>query len=92
MGNHAGQFDGSGSFLDCRVFLRSEENETDDAACLDMWLWSVAVCVIDAIDKHIFERAVACEIVDILACVRDVPAGQCWIGSEFGAMRQHLYY
>jgi len=32
---------------------------------LDVSLGSVAVCVIDADGKHVFERAVACEIEDI---------------------------
>ena len=59
---------------------------------LDVSLRSVAVCVIDADGNHIFERAVACEIEDILACLRDVPAGQCRVGFESGAMSQHLYY
>ena len=59
---------------------------------LDVSLRSVAVCVIDADGKHVFERAVACEIEDILACLRDVPAGQCRVGFESGAMSQHLYY
>ena len=44
---------------------------------LDVSLRSVAVCVIDADGKHVFECAVACEIEDILACLRDVPTGQC---------------
>lgn len=59
---------------------------------LDVSLRSVAVCVIDADGKHLFERSVACEIEDILACLGDVPSDQCRVGFETGAMSQHLYY
>lgn len=59
---------------------------------LDVSLRSAAVCVIDAEGKHIFERSVACEIEDILTCLREVPAGQYRVGFESGAMSQHLYY
>lgn len=59
---------------------------------LDVSLRLVAVCVIDADGKHVFERAVACEIEDIVACLRGVPPGQCRIGFESGAMSQHLYF
>ena len=59
---------------------------------LDVSLRSVAVCVIDASGKHVFERVVACEIEDIVTCLRDVPKGQCRIGFESGAMSQHLYF
>ena len=59
---------------------------------LDVSLRSVAVCVIDADGKHVFERAVACEVEDIVACLREVPHGQCRIGFETGAMSQHLYF
>lgn len=41
---------------------------------LDVSLRSVAVCVINADGKLIFERSVACEIEDIVECLRDVPA------------------
>ena len=59
---------------------------------LDVSLRSVAICVVDADGKHVFERAVACEIEDIVGCLRDVPTGQCRIGFESGAMSQHLYF
>ena len=59
---------------------------------LDVSLQLVAVSVIDADGEHVFERAVACGIDDILACLHDVPTGQCQIGFEPGAMSQHLYY
>lgn len=59
---------------------------------LGVSLRSVAVCVIDADGKHVFERAVACEIEDIVTSLRDVPSGQCRIGFESGAMSQHLYF
>ena len=39
---------------------------------LDVSLRSVAVCVIDADGKHIFERSMACEVEDISACLRDM--------------------
>ena len=74
------------------MFLQLEETEMDYFVGLDVSLGSVAVCVIDAHGKQIFERAVACEIEDILACLRDVPAGQCRVGFESDAMSQHLYY
>ncbi len=51
----------------------------------------MAICVFDADGKHVFERTVACEVEDIVACLRDVPQGQCRIGFESGAMSQHLY-
>lgn len=59
---------------------------------LDVSLRSVAVCVVDANGKHVFERTVACEIEDIVACLSDVPRGHCRIGFESGAMSQHLYF
>ncbi|MCK0097370.1 hypothetical protein MWU60_17460 [Yoonia sp. F2084L] len=59
---------------------------------LDVSLRSVTVCVIDAGGKHVFERVVACEIEDIVTCLRDVPKGQCRIGFESGAMSQYLYF
>ncbi|MEM7654410.1 MAG: hypothetical protein AAF220_14720 [Pseudomonadota bacterium] len=43
---------------------------------LDVSLRSVAVCVVDADGKNVFERSVACEIEDIVACLRDVPPGR----------------
>lgn len=43
---------------------------------LDVSLRLLAICVIDADGKHIFERSVAFEIEDIVACLRDVPTGQ----------------
>lgn len=59
---------------------------------LDVSLRSVAVCVIDANGKRIFERSVACEIEDIQACLSDVPQGRCRVGLESGAMSQHLFF
>ncbi len=59
---------------------------------LDVSLRSVAVCVVDADGKHVFERSVACEIEGIVACLHDVPPGRCRIGFESGAMSQHLYF
>ena len=59
---------------------------------LDVSLRSVAIFVVDANGKHVFERAVASEIEDITACLRDVPQGECRIGFESGAMSQHLYF
>ncbi|GFE66064.1 hypothetical protein KIN_31380 [Litoreibacter roseus] len=41
------------------MFLQFEENEMDYYAGLDVSLRSVAVCVIGADGKHIFERSVA---------------------------------
>ena len=48
--------------------LQSEENEMDYFVGLDVSLRSVAVCVIDAGGKHVFEGVVACEIDGIVAC------------------------
>lgn len=59
---------------------------------LDVSLRSVAVCVIDANGKHVFERSLVCEIEDVVACLRNVPAGRCRVGFESGAMSQHLYF
>ena len=42
---------------------------------LDVSLRFVAVCEIDADGKHIFERAVACEIEDIATCLCNLPRG-----------------
>lgn len=47
---------------------------------LDVSLRWVAVCVINADGKHVFVRTIACEIEDIVACLRDVPQGRCRIG------------
>ncbi|WP_291730845.1 hypothetical protein [Leisingera sp. F5] len=57
----------------------------------DVSLRTVAVCVIDTDGQHVFERTVACEIEDIVTCLREVPPGQCRVGFEAGAMSQHLY-
>ncbi len=59
---------------------------------LDVSLRSVAVCVVDAAGKHVFERSVACEIEEIVARLRAVPPGLCRIGFESGAMNQYLYF
>lgn len=59
---------------------------------LEVSLRSVAVCVLDANGKRIFERSVACEIEDIRACLHDVPQGPCRIGFESGAMSQYLFF
>lgn len=37
---------------------------------LDVSLWTVAVCVMDASGKHVFKRVAACEIEDIVNCLR----------------------
>ena len=58
---------------------------------LDVSLRTVAVCVIDADGKLIFERSVACEIEDIVDCLRDVPTAALHIGFEAGPMSQHLF-
>ncbi len=36
---------------------------------LDVSLRSIAVCVIDANGKHVFERTIECEIDDIARCL-----------------------
>ena len=58
---------------------------------LDVSLRTVAVCVINAYGKLIFERSVACEIEDIVECLRDVPPAALHIGFEAGPMCQHLF-
>ena len=58
---------------------------------LDVSLRSVAVCVIDADGRTVFERSVACEIDDISDCLAGFPAGDLRIGFEAGAMSQHLF-
>lgn len=58
---------------------------------LDVSLRTVAICVIDADGKLIFERSVACEIEDIVDCLRDVPTTALRIGFEAGPMSQHLF-
>ncbi|WP_300009545.1 IS110 family transposase [uncultured Roseobacter sp.] len=64
----------------------------DYSVGLDVSLRSVAVCVIDANGKRIFEHSVACEIEDIQACLHDLPQRSCRIGFESGAMSQHLFF
>lgn len=59
---------------------------------LDVSLRSVAVCVVDADGKHVFESTVECEIEDIVRCLEDLPVSTMRIGFESGAMSQHLYY
>lgn len=59
---------------------------------LDVSLRSVAVCVMDANGKRIFERAVVCEIEEIQACLHDLPQRSCRIGFESGAMSQYLFF
>ena len=59
---------------------------------LDVSLRSVAVCMIDANGKHVFERSVACEIDDISHCLADFSASELRIGFEAGAMSQHLFF
>ncbi|WP_299085704.1 IS110 family transposase [uncultured Ruegeria sp.] len=59
---------------------------------LDVSLRSVAVCVIDAKGNRIFERSVACEVDDLVCCLGDVPAGECRVGFEAGAMSQLLFF
>ncbi len=59
---------------------------------LDVSLRSVAVCVIDADGKHVFERTVECEIDDIVRCLENFPPSGLRIGFESGAMSQHLYF
>lgn len=55
--------------------LQSEETRTDLYIGFDVSQRSSAVCVIDADGKDVFERSIACEIEDSVACLRDVPAG-----------------
>ncbi len=52
----------------------------------DVSIWPVAVCVMDATGKRIFERATACEVEEIQACLCDVLPGRCRIGFESGAL------
>ncbi|KKM83700.1 hypothetical protein LCGC14_1306640 [marine sediment metagenome] len=59
---------------------------------LDVSLRTVAVCVIDTGGKLVFERSVACEIEDIVHCLRDLPKPVMQIGFEAGAMSQHLFF
>ena len=59
---------------------------------LDVSLRSVAVCMIDADGKHVFERSVACEIDDISGCLASLTASELQIGFEAGAMSQLLYF
>lgn len=59
---------------------------------LDVSLRSVAVCVIDADGKHVFERSAACEIEDISQCLAGFPPSDLRIGFEAGAMSQHLFF
>ena len=58
---------------------------------LDVSQRTVAVCVINADGKLIFERSVACEIEDIVECLRGVPTAALHIGFEAGPMSQHLF-
>lgn len=57
----------------------------------DVSLRTVAVCVIDTGGKLVFERSVACEIEDIVHCLRDLPKPVMQVGFEAGAMSQHLF-
>ena len=59
---------------------------------LDRSLRTVAVCEIDADGKLIFERSVACEIEDIVECLRVLPAAARHIGFEAGPMSQYLFW
>lgn len=64
----------------------------DYYAGLDVSLRSVAICVIDAGGRAVFERSVACEIEDIRQCLAHIPACALRIGFEAGAMSQHLFF
>ena len=59
---------------------------------LDVSLRSIAVCVVDADGKHVFERTIACEIENIVRCLEKFPTSRLRIGFESGAMSQHLYF
>ncbi|MTH80335.1 IS110 family transposase [Paracoccus aestuariivivens] len=63
----------------------------DHYAGLDVSLRSVAICVIDAQGKVVFERSVAFEIADIVTCLKACGQPLKQIGFEVGAMSQHLY-
>lgn len=59
---------------------------------LDVSLRTVAICVINADGKLIFERSVACGIEDIVECLRDaciykVLRNACQSQSEKGPIR-----
>lgn len=64
----------------------------DNYVGLDVSLRSVAVCVVDADGKHVFESTVDCEIEEIVRCLEDLAISEMRVGFESGAMSQHLYY
>ena len=64
----------------------------DCYAGLDVSLRSVAICVIDKEGRTVRERTVACEIDEIAAYLKSLPAPVTRVGFEAGAMSQHLYF
>ena len=66
--------------VELRYLPQPEGNELDCYVGLDVSPLSVAICVIDANGKHIFDRSAACAIQDVVACLQEVPSGQCRIG------------
>ena len=58
---------------------------------LDISARNLAFRVIDADGKLIFERSVACEIEEIVECLRDIPTAVLHIGFETEPLTLHLF-
>jgi hypothetical protein len=72
--------------IELQKLLQFEEDKMDYYVGLDVSLRTVAVCVINADGKLIFEHSVACEIEDIIECLRGISAAELRIGFETGPM------
>lgn len=59
---------------------------------LDVALRSLAVCIIDADGKIVRERALACEVEEIVDCLHDFGHPVERVGFEAGTMSQHLFH
>ena len=61
-------------------------------AGLDVSLRSCAICIVDNKGKVLFERELACEVVDIAECLAGFPHPIERAGFEAGTMSQHLFF
>lgn len=61
-------------------------------AGLDVSLRSCAICLVDNKGKVLFERELACEVVDIAECLAGFPHPIERVGFEAGTMSQHLFF
>jgi len=61
-------------------------------AGLDVSLRSCAICIVDNKGKVLFERELACEVVDIAECLAGFPHPIERVGFEAGTMSQHLFF